>query len=186
MYNATVQQSFTTVSPNSTPIIVMLQAEAGFVSKHIVVPFLCPCPPFIAPLAGQRPVFSSQGPGSGCIRQTSRREDRHIVRNACVQLTASSAAIQAQVTPSLGPLCLLEPYEGTWLKKIWDRGAHYVCCHRRLRSEWCRVFSDEYRFNFSSDDSRVWRPRRERLNPAFALQQQSALTAGVMVWGAIA
>ncbi|GFX66846.1 HTH_Tnp_Tc3_2 domain-containing protein [Trichonephila clavipes] len=31
-----------------------------------------------------------------------RREDHHIVRNAHVQLTASSAAIQAQVTPSLG------------------------------------------------------------------------------------
>ncbi|GFV47770.1 transposable element Tcb2 transposase [Trichonephila clavipes] len=30
-----------------------------------------------------------------------------------------------------GPLCLLEPYEGAWLKDIWDRGAHYVCCPRR-------------------------------------------------------
>ncbi|GFU63086.1 transposable element Tcb2 transposase [Trichonephila clavipes] len=29
--------------------------------------------------------------------------------------TASSAAIQAQVAPSLGPMCLLEPYEGAWL-----------------------------------------------------------------------
>ncbi|GFW96898.1 hypothetical protein TNCV_2160331 [Trichonephila clavipes] len=35
-------------------------------------------------------------------RQTSRREDRHIVRNARAQPTASSAAIQAQVAPSLG------------------------------------------------------------------------------------
>ncbi|GFX61366.1 HTH_Tnp_Tc3_2 domain-containing protein [Trichonephila clavipes] len=35
-------------------------------------------------------------------RQTSRQEDRHIVRNAHVQPTASSAAIQAQVVPSLG------------------------------------------------------------------------------------
>ncbi|GFV95138.1 transposable element Tcb2 transposase [Trichonephila clavipes] len=34
-------------------------------------------------------------PGSGRPRQTSRREDRHIGRNARVQLTASSAAIQA-------------------------------------------------------------------------------------------
>ncbi|GFT10069.1 transposable element Tcb2 transposase [Trichonephila clavipes] len=33
-------------------------------------------------------------PGSGCSRQTSRREDCHIVRNARVQLSASSAAIQ--------------------------------------------------------------------------------------------
>ncbi|GFT76499.1 hypothetical protein TNCV_3022691 [Trichonephila clavipes] len=36
------------------------------------------------------------------LTQTSRREDRHIVRNARVQPTASSAAIQAQVAPSLG------------------------------------------------------------------------------------
>ncbi|GFT07678.1 uncharacterized protein TNCV_4046001 [Trichonephila clavipes] len=63
--------------------------------------------------------------GSGCPRQTSYREDRCIVRNARVQPTASSAAIQAQVT---SPLCLLEPYEGVWRTDIWDRGAHYVCC----------------------------------------------------------
>ncbi|GFT75731.1 transposable element Tcb2 transposase [Trichonephila clavipes] len=72
--------------------------------------------------------------------------------------------------------------------------------HRRLRLEWCRargnwtaaewnqiVFSDESRFNLSSDDNRVrvWRPRGERLSPAFALQRHTAPTAGVMVWGAI-
>ncbi|GFY23667.1 transposable element Tcb2 transposase [Trichonephila clavipes] len=73
--------------------------------------------------------------------------------------------------------------------------------HQRLRLEWCRargnwtaaewnkvVFSDESRFNLSSDDTRVrvWRPSAQRLNPAFALQRHTALTAGVMVWGAIA
>ncbi|GFT62108.1 uncharacterized protein TNCV_3812641 [Trichonephila clavipes] len=67
-------------------------------------------------------------PGSGRPRQTSRRENHPIVRNARVQPTASSAAIQAQVVPSIGPRCFLEPYEGTWLKDIWDRGVHYVCC----------------------------------------------------------
>ncbi|GFW93946.1 HTH_Tnp_Tc3_2 domain-containing protein [Trichonephila clavipes] len=41
-------------------------------------------------------------PGSGRPRQTSRREDHHIVRNASVQPTTSPAAIQAQVAPSLG------------------------------------------------------------------------------------
>ncbi|GFV95377.1 transposable element Tcb2 transposase [Trichonephila clavipes] len=40
--------------------------------------------------------------GSGCSRQTSRREDHHIVRNARVQTTYSSEAIQAQVALSLG------------------------------------------------------------------------------------
>ncbi|GFW28043.1 transposable element Tcb2 transposase [Trichonephila clavipes] len=91
-------------------------------------------------------------PGSGRPPQTSRREGRHIVRNARVQLTASSAGIQTA-------------------------------------AEWNQVvFSDESRFNLSSDDNRVrvWRPRGERLNPAFASQQHTAPKAGVMVWGVIA
>ncbi|GFV55577.1 HTH_Tnp_Tc3_2 domain-containing protein [Trichonephila clavipes] len=41
-------------------------------------------------------------PGTGRPRQTSRREDPHFVRNVSVHPTASSAAIQAQVAPSLG------------------------------------------------------------------------------------
>ncbi|GFX01565.1 DDE_3 domain-containing protein [Trichonephila clavipes] len=61
MDNATVQQPLTTLLPNSNPTIVMLQVEAGFVSKHSVVPFCCPCPPFIAPLVAQTPKVSGQG-----------------------------------------------------------------------------------------------------------------------------
>ncbi|GFW47466.1 transposable element Tcb2 transposase [Trichonephila clavipes] len=41
-------------------------------------------------------------PGSGRPQQTSRREACHIVRNARVQPTASSATIQEQIAPSLG------------------------------------------------------------------------------------
>ncbi|GFX16394.1 transposable element Tcb2 transposase [Trichonephila clavipes] len=55
--------------------------------------------------------------------------------------------------------------------------------------EWNQVvFSEESRFNISSDDNRVcvWRPRGERLNPTFALQLHTPPTADVMVWGAIA
>ncbi|GFX03804.1 transposable element Tcb2 transposase [Trichonephila clavipes] len=100
--------------------------------------------------------------GSGRPRQTSHREDRHI----------------------RSPLRVL-PLTPT---------------HRRVRLEWCSaqgkwaaaewnqvVFSDEFRFNFISDDNRVrvWRPCGERLSPAFALQRYTAPTAGVMVWGAI-
>ncbi|GFX50830.1 transposable element Tcb2 transposase [Trichonephila clavipes] len=48
-----------------------------------------------------REMSFTRRPGSGRPQQTSRREDRHIVRNARVQPTASSAAIQAQVAPSL-------------------------------------------------------------------------------------
>ncbi|GFW56388.1 uncharacterized protein TNCV_2088951 [Trichonephila clavipes] len=47
-----------------------------------------------------REMSLTQRPGSGCPRQASRRE-RHI-RNAHIQATASSAAIPAQVAPSLG------------------------------------------------------------------------------------
>ncbi|GFX67356.1 HTH_Tnp_Tc3_2 domain-containing protein [Trichonephila clavipes] len=39
-----------------------------------------------------REMSFTRRPGSGCPRQTSRREDRHIVRNARVQTIASSAA----------------------------------------------------------------------------------------------
>ncbi|GFU92166.1 uncharacterized protein TNCV_2530251 [Trichonephila clavipes] len=38
----------------------------------------------------------SRRSGSGHPRRTSRREDHHIIRNARIQLTESSAAIQAQ------------------------------------------------------------------------------------------
>ncbi|GFY30622.1 hypothetical protein TNCV_3117841 [Trichonephila clavipes] len=66
MHNAAVQKPLTTVSLNSNPTIVMLQAEAGFVSKHNVVPFRCPFPSFIAPLVTKRlwfPVKSKRSNG---------------------------------------------------------------------------------------------------------------------------
>ncbi|GFX24890.1 transposable element Tcb2 transposase [Trichonephila clavipes] len=56
-------------------------------------------------------------------------------------------------------------------------------------AEWNQVvFSDESRFNLSSDDNRarVFRPRGKRRNPALALQRHTAPTAGVRVWDAIA
>ena len=65
-------------------------------------------------------------PGSG---QTSRREDRHIIRNARVEPTASLAAIQTQAAASLRAPVSGEPSQGAWLKDIWYRGTHYVCCH---------------------------------------------------------
>ncbi|GFT75199.1 transposable element Tcb2 transposase [Trichonephila clavipes] len=67
--------------------------------------------------------------------------------------------------------------------------------HQHLCMEWCPargnlpvaewnqvVFSDESRFNLSSDDNhvRVWIPHDEHLNPAFALQRHTTPTAGVM------
>ncbi|GFV24583.1 transposable element Tcb2 transposase [Trichonephila clavipes] len=66
------------------------------------------------------------------------------------------------------------------------RGLRLEECHargNRTAAEWNQVvFSDESRFNLSSDDNRVrvWRPRGERLNSAFALQRHTAPTAGVI------
>ncbi|GFU49068.1 transposable element Tcb1 transposase [Trichonephila clavipes] len=117
--------------------------------------------------------------------------------------SARRVARQLGRSDCVGPLCLLEPYEGVWLKDIWDHRTHYVLplTHRRLVLEWCRsrgnwtaaewkqvVFSDESRFNLSSDDNRVcvFRPRGECLNPVFALHHHTDPTAGMMVWGAIA
>ncbi|GFU81763.1 uncharacterized protein TNCV_3086751 [Trichonephila clavipes] len=58
--------------------------------------------------------------GSGCPRKTNRQKDHHIVRNARIQPTVSSTAIHTQGLFHKELLCLLKPYEGTWLKDIWD------------------------------------------------------------------
>ncbi|GFX45823.1 hypothetical protein TNCV_934621 [Trichonephila clavipes] len=63
MHDSIVQHLLTMMSPNSNLTIVMLQTEAGFVSKHNVVPIWCPCPPFIVPLTPETPVVSSQEKG---------------------------------------------------------------------------------------------------------------------------
>ncbi|GFY22723.1 transposable element Tcb1 transposase [Trichonephila clavipes] len=54
-------------------------------------------------------------------------ENLHIVRNAHVQPTASSAAIQAQVAPSLEALCLHEPNEGDRLNKHLGNTTPITC-----------------------------------------------------------
>ncbi|GFV76835.1 transposable element Tcb2 transposase [Trichonephila clavipes] len=148
----------------------------------------------------------SRLPGSGRPRQTNRREDHHIVKNARVQSTASSTTIQAQIAASLGaPVssrniqrCLAE---GHLRSRRPLRVLPLTPTHRRIGLEWCRargnwtaakwaqvVLSDESKINPSSDENhvRVWRPRAARLKPAFALQRHTASTAGVMVWGVIA
>ncbi|GFY15861.1 transposable element Tcb2 transposase [Trichonephila clavipes] len=83
-------------------------------------------------------------PDSGRLRQASRREDRHIVRNAHVQPAATLAAIQAEVAPSLGT-----PVSSrTIRRRLAERHLGSRCpirelpltpIHRRLRLEWCRA-----------------------------------------------
>ncbi|GFW23327.1 transposable element Tcb2 transposase [Trichonephila clavipes] len=118
----------------------------------------------------------------------ARRVARQFGRSDCVP-TALSAAIQSKVAPSLGApvssrIIRRRPAEGHLGSRRPLRVLPLTSTHRRLRLEWCRargnwtaaewnqvVFSDESRFNLSSDDNHVcvWRPRGERLNPTFAL-----------------
>ncbi|GFW94498.1 transposable element Tcb2 transposase [Trichonephila clavipes] len=83
-------------------------------------------------------------PDLGRPRQTSRREDLHIVRHARVPPNASSAAIQVQVAPSLGvhvssrtiPRPLAEGHLGS---RSPLRTLPLTLTHQRLRLEWCRA-----------------------------------------------
>ncbi|GFU72437.1 uncharacterized protein TNCV_3573861 [Trichonephila clavipes] len=68
---------------------------------------------------------------TGRPRQTSRPEDRHIVRNARIQPTASSAAIQVQVAPSLGATVSSRTIQRCLAEGHLDRGVHYECCPLR-------------------------------------------------------
>ncbi|GFX53129.1 transposable element Tcb2 transposase [Trichonephila clavipes] len=144
--------------------------------------------------------------GSERSRQTSRREDHSIVGNTRVQPTASSAAIQAQVAPSVrAPVSSRTIRRSLAEGHLGSRHSLHVLpltpTHRRILLQWCHargnwtaaewnqvVFSVEYRFNRSSDDNRihVWRSCGHRLNPTFALLRHTTPKAGVMVWGVIA
>ncbi|GFV66041.1 transposable element Tcb2 transposase [Trichonephila clavipes] len=91
-----------------------------------------------------REMSFTRRPGSGSPRQTKHREDRHIVRNARVQPTASSAGIQAKVTPSLGasvsPRTMRRRLaEGHLGSRRPLRVLPLTSTHRRLYLEWCRA-----------------------------------------------
>ncbi|GFY08317.1 hypothetical protein TNCV_1357231 [Trichonephila clavipes] len=60
--------------------------------------------------------------GSCRPRQTSHQEDHRIIRPPHWPLSRHWQYLH------YGPLCLPEASQGTWLKDIWYRGAHYVCC----------------------------------------------------------
>ncbi|GFV32257.1 transposable element Tcb1 transposase [Trichonephila clavipes] len=63
-------------------------------------------------------------------RQTSSREDRHIVRNACVQPTASLAAIQAQrhTTPTVGVM--------VWGAIVYNKRSPLVLIRGTMTVQW--------------------------------------------------
>ncbi|GFU86426.1 transposable element Tcb1 transposase [Trichonephila clavipes] len=148
-------------------------------------------PDNISVLLGVRGGVGTSGSKRCCLHEDqaqdildrhSCQEDGHIVRNALVHPTASSTAIQAQVAPSLGNSVSSRTIrrrlaEGHLESRCPLRVLPLTLTHRRLRFEWCCargtwtaeewdqvVFSDESRFNLSSDDNRVrvWRPHGER------------------------
>ncbi|GFV71228.1 uncharacterized protein TNCV_2429751 [Trichonephila clavipes] len=83
----------------------------------------------------------------------------------------------------------VDPRDIIYTKTRLRKPSKDISSRRPPHPEWYQVvFSDESRFNLSSDGNRVcmWSPCGERLNPAFALQQLTTPTAGVMEWGAIA
>ncbi|GFY19998.1 HTH_Tnp_Tc3_2 domain-containing protein [Trichonephila clavipes] len=133
---------------------------------------------------GESWVVWNLGVQLGGPRQTIRRKDRRVVRNARLQPTALSSTIKAQIAPSLGT----PKSSGNIRRRLAERhlGSPHTLhvlpmtpTHRRLRLEWCHargnwtvaewyqfVFSNKSIINLSSDDNRVRvsTPRSERLN----------------------
>ncbi|GFV63930.1 transposable element Tcb2 transposase [Trichonephila clavipes] len=90
-----------------------------------------------------REMSFTRRPGSGRPRQTSRREDHHIVRNARL-LSTASAAIQAQVAPSRRAHVSSRTIrrrlaEGHLGSRRPLRVLPLTPTYRRLRWEWCRA-----------------------------------------------
>lgn len=142
--------------------------------------------------------------GSGPRNVTSARDDRHLVRMAQTDRTASSRQLAAQWSTATGvSLC------ASSIRSLLQRGLRVriplyriplTQNHRRLRLQWANVhrswradwqqvvFSDESRFNLWYHDGRI-RVRRyagERHIPECIIERHSGRTPGVMVWGAIA
>ncbi|GFW34507.1 transposable element Tcb2 transposase [Trichonephila clavipes] len=117
-----------------------------------------------------REMSITRRPGSGRPRLTSRREDSHIVRNARVQPTASSAGTSTPFTrsPSVFSNNRKVPGERHLGSRRPLRVLPLTPPHQRLRLEWCHargnwtavdwnhvVLSDESRFNLNSDGNPV-------------------------------
>ncbi|GFW59675.1 transposable element Tcb2 transposase [Trichonephila clavipes] len=90
-----------------------------------------------------REMSFTRRPGSGCPRQTSCREDRNIVRNARVQSTASSTAIQALVHSLGAPISSRTIRRCQAEEHLESRRPLRVLLltptHRCLRLEWCHA-----------------------------------------------
>ncbi|GFX82366.1 transposable element Tc1 transposase [Trichonephila clavipes] len=118
--------------------------------------------------------------GSGATRNTTRREDRRIVRQALVDPTVTRSTIRADVGIAILPQTISRHLaEGNLKSKRPFRVLPLTLEHRQLRLQWCQarsmwnvtdwqkvVFSDESQFVLGTDDNRVrvWRRPGERCN----------------------
>lgn len=142
--------------------------------------------------------------GSGRRKVTSMRDDRHLVRMAVTDRTASSRQLAAHWSTATGvALCASSIRRRLLRRGLRVRTPLYriplTQNHRRMRLQWAHehrdwradwqqvVFSDESRFNLWHHDGRI-RVRRyagERYLPECIIERHSGRTPGVMVWGAI-
>ena len=142
--------------------------------------------------------------GTGPRNVTTARDERHLVRMAVTDRIASSTVLTRRWSTPTGldlsastvRRCLL------WAGLVATMPLHRLPLsrgHQCLRLQWARerrhwraewrnvVFTDESRFNMSSNDGRL-RVRSyagERSLRACILQRHRGPTSGVMVWGAI-
>ncbi|GFX66103.1 transposable element Tc1 transposase [Trichonephila clavipes] len=140
--------------------------------------------------------------GSGATRQTTRTNDRRIMRQALVDPTVTRSTIRADVGVAIVPQTISRHLAEANLKsKRPFRALPLTPEYRQLRLQWCQarsrwnitdwqkvVFSDESRFVLGTDDNPVcvWRRPGERYKSPHNVLRHTARTAGVMVWGAIA
>ncbi|GFT37781.1 transposable element Tc1 transposase [Trichonephila clavipes] len=137
--------------------------------------------------------------GSGATRNTTRREDRRIVRQALVEPTVTRSTIRADVGVAIVPQTISRHLAEANLKsKRPFRALPLTPEHRQLCLQWCQarsmrnvtdwqkvVFRDQSRFVLGTDDNRVRVSRRpgERYNFPHTVLRHTTHTAGVMVWG---
>ncbi|GFV11781.1 transposable element Tc1 transposase [Trichonephila clavipes] len=117
---------------------------------------------------------------SGATRETTRREDRRIVRQALVDPTVTRSTIGTDVGVAIVSQTISRHLAEANLKsKSPFRALPLTPEHRQLRLQWCQarsmwnvtdwqkvVSSDESRFVLGTDDNRVrvWRHPGERHN----------------------
>ncbi|GFT84871.1 transposable element Tcb2 transposase [Trichonephila clavipes] len=171
---------------------MIVQFRNEKVSNHGSIPITIDCNvvAFIVFEEGfHQPIKRTKHQAQDALDRPVIEEDCHIVRNARVQPTASSAAILARVVPSLGIPCVFLNHTRCLAEgRLGSCGALLRVLPltpnlQRLRLEWCRARETglqrngtESRFNLGNDDNRVcvWIPVVSALNPAFDLQRHTA------------